>query len=161
MKHILITAALALTVVTTAAHAAQWIVVERNDARITSFDRASIGHYDNNDPGYYFPKGEAIRGVVTRFRFLKWTPNRSEPDVDTRDQLNLFNCSEGTTVPVWIETSYRGVPVGRRTYAPPQQLRSGFEPVVNQWNPKGSAADKIYRAVCNANIAGRADILVQ
>lgn len=159
MKHTLIASALALSAFATAAHAAQWIAVERHEVRITSYDRASIGHYDVYNPQYYFPKGEAIRGVVIRYRFLDVQPP-NELKVDTREELTLFDCNNGTRVPVRIELFYRGVLDGR-SYSPPQQLRNGFEPVIDRWWPAGSAIDKIYHAVCSANIAGRDDILVQ
>ena len=158
-------AALALTssaLVSALAHAgSNWVVVERNDSRITSYDRASIGHYDNNDPQHYFPKGEAIRGVFIRLQYLDSTQKPSEPKVDRREELTLFNCNSETHAPVWVELSYRGVPVGKRHFAPAPQLRMGFKPVIDQWNPVGSADDKIYHAVCSANINGHLDILVQ
>lgn len=141
--------------------ASSWVVVESNDARITSYDRASIGHYDNNDPQRYFPKGEAIRGVTVRFQFLRITPTRSGPKVDRREELTLFDCSNATRVPVWVALSYRGVPVGERHFAPALQLRTGFSPVIGEWSPAGGADDKIYRAVCGANISGAQDILLQ
>lgn len=145
-----------------AAHpASKWVVAERDEVRITSYDRSSIGHYDNNNPQHYFPKGEAIRGVLIQYKFLKTTPTPNAPKVDTREDLTLFDCESGTRVPVWVRMSYRDVPVGLRHFAPEAQLRTGFKPVIDEWNPVGSASDKIYRAVCGANINGKEDILVQ
>lgn len=144
------------------AHAASdWVAVEHDPARITSYDRASIGHYDNNNPDEYFPKGDAIRGVIIKLKYLDTTPVPGEPNVDQRLELTLFNCDAGTNVSVWVALSYRGVPVGNRAFAPAVQLRTGFQPVIDQWNGAGSAIDKIYHAICSAKIEGREDFLVQ
>lgn len=162
MNGTLCLAALALTALALPAHAAsKWVVVEHVPARTTSYDASSIGHYDNNNPQSYFPKGDQIRGVIMRLQYLTPSTNPNEPKVDRREQLTLFNCENGTSVPVWVELSYRGVTVDHRHFAPAVQLRTGFQPVVNQWSPAGGADDKIMKAVCSANLTGHEDILVQ
>lgn len=132
-------------------HVSKWVVVENNKYQTVEYDANSIDHYDNNNPQVYFPRDSNFHGVIIRTKFRNSTPTNG-PDADTRVELEMFNCDNATSVPVWIELSFRGYLIKPRAWAPEAQLRNGFEPVVNQWFPAGSAPDKIYRVACAAKI---------
>lgn len=130
-------------------HVSKWVVVENNKYQTIEYDANSIGHYDNNNPQAYFPRDSNFHGVIIRTKFRNSTPTNG-PDADTRVELEMFNCDNATSIPVWVEISFRGYLIGPRGWAPEAQLRTGFEPIVNQWSPAGSAPDKIYHVVCVA-----------
>jgi hypothetical protein len=132
-------------------HNSKWLVVENNKYQTVDYDANSIDYYDNINPQIYFPRESNFRGVIERLKYRNSTPTNG-PDADARVELDMFNCNNGTSAPIWVEISFRGYLIGPRIMSSEAQLRGGFNPVVTQSFPAGDWPDKIYHAVCATKI---------